>query len=159
MGLFGQQLLTPEQVWSDLRTIGAPPPLTPEVFLLNRGAACQKLEELFSGSTFQLKLDTRFPDQVANFVAARVAAMDDDAKIDALGRCLIISGAEGWNRVTTLREPHILVADFHIDEADSAGTRLLEKARRAGHAVIFGGMPGGIPHPNRVAIPNPIAFS
>ena len=31
----------------------------------------------------------------------------------------------------------------------------LEKALRAGHAVVFGGMPGGIPHPNRVAIPNP----
>ena len=158
MGFPAQQLQTPEQLWADLSTIGAPPLLTPQVFLVNRDAACEKLKELFSGSILQLKLETRFPDQVADFVVAYVAAMDDDAKVDAVGRCLIISGTDAWNAITSLRESHVLVADFHIDEADSAGTKLLERARRAGHAVIFGGMPGGIPHPNRVSIPNPKSY-
>jgi hypothetical protein len=150
-----QQMQTPELRWAELRTIGDPPPLTPQVFLLNRDSACEKLKEVFSGTTLQLKLDTRFPDQVADFVAAYVAGMDEDARVDAIGRCLIISGVDAWNAITALRERHILIADFDLDDAESPGTKLLEKARRAGHAVIFGGMPGGIPHPNRVAIPSP----
>lgn len=158
MGLPAQQMQTPEQRWAELRTIGDPPPLTPHVFLTNRDAACEKLKEVFSGTTLQLKLDTRFPNQVADFVAAYVAFMDDDARTDAVGRCLVISGADGWNAITSLREAHILVADFDLEDADSVGTKLLEKARRAGHAVIFTGMPGGIPHPNRVPIPNPKSY-
>jgi len=152
------QIQTPEQRWSELRTIGDPPPLIPELFLTNRDAACQKLKDIFSKTTLQLKLDTRFIDQVPDFVSAHVASMDEDSRVDAFGRCLIISGVDGWNAITTLRESHVLVADFYIDDTDSTGSRLLEKARRAGHAVIFGGMPGGIPHPNRVGIPNPKSY-
>lgn len=158
MGLPAQQMHTPEEYWKNLKTIGAPPPLAPQVFLVNREAACEKLKELFSRTTLQVKLETHFPDQPADFVAAYVAAMDDDTKVDTVGRCLIISGADGWNAVTNLPEPHVLVPDFHIDEADSAGTRLLERGRRSGHAVIFSGMPGGVPHPNRVTIPNPKSY-
>lgn len=144
---------TPEQRWGELRTIGEPPPLIPEIFLVNRDVACEKLKEVFGGTTVQLKLDTRFPDQGANFVAAYLAAMQEDARIDALSRSLIISGIDGWNAVTTLREPHVLIADFYLDDSDSVTTRLLEKAYRKGHRVIFSGMPGGLPHPNRVPIP------
>ncbi len=158
MGLPAQQMQTPERRWADLQTIGDPPPLTPHVFLANRDAAREKLKEVFSGTTLQLKLDTHFPDQVADFVAAYVADMDEDAKVDAVGRCLIISNADGWSAITALREAHVLVADFHLDETDLAGTKLLERARRASHAVIFAGMPGGIPHPNRVLIPNPKSY-
>jgi hypothetical protein len=158
MGLPVHQIHTPEEHWGELRTIGAPPPLTPHVFLTSRDAACEKLKEIFSGTTLQLKLDTRFPDQVADFVAAYVANMIDDAKYDAIGRCLIISGIDAWNAIIALREAHVLVANFDLDDAESAGTKLLEGARRAGHAVIFGGMPGGIPHPNRVSIPNPKTY-
>lgn len=158
MGLPAHQMQTPEQRWAELKTIGDPPPLTTHVFLVNRDAACEKVKEVFSGTTLQLKLDTRFPDQVADFVGAYVAAMDKDARVDAIGRCLIISGVDAWNAMTTLRDAHILVADFDLDDADSAGTKLLERARRAGHAVIFGGMPGGVPHPNRVPIPNPKSY-
>lgn len=158
MGLPAQEMQTSEQRWADLRTIGEPPPLTPQVFIANREAACEKLKEVFTGTTLQLKLDTRFPEQAADFVAAYVASMDEDARIDAIGRCLIISGVEGWNAIATLREAHILIADFHLDDADSAGIKLLERARRAGHAVIFAGMPGGIPHPNRVSLPNPKTY-
>jgi hypothetical protein len=152
------QMQTPELRWAELRTIGDPPPLTPHVFLSNREAACAKLKEVFSGTTLQLKLDTRFPDQLADFVAAYVAGMDEDARVDADGRCLIISGINARNAITALREPHLLIADFDLDDTDSAGTKLLEKARRARHAVIFGGMPGGIPHPNRVSIPSPKSY-
>ncbi len=158
MGLPAQQMQTPEQRWADLRTIGEPPPLIPQVFLANRDSASERLKEVFSGTTLQLKLDTHFPNQVADFVAAYVATMDEEAKADAVGRCIIISGADGWNAIAALPERHILVADFDLDDADSAGIRLLGRARSAGHAVIFAGMPGGIPHPNRIPLPNPKSY-
>src|SRR5271166_5093489 len=141
--------------WTELRTIGEPPPLTPDLFLVSRDAACEKLRELFSVTTVQLKLEARFPGQVADFVAAYVARVDEEARVDVEGCCLVISGADGWNAKSGLQERHVLVADFDLSDADVACTRLLEKVRRAGHAVIYWGMPGGIPHPNRVPIPNP----
>ncbi|MGP8284261.1 MAG: hypothetical protein ACLQT6_16305 [Desulfomonilaceae bacterium] len=155
---FGSQmeyLDTPEQRWNDLKNIGAPPPLTPQLFLANRDGACVKLKEVFAGNLLQLKLDSHFPDQVVDFVTAYVAAMDDESRVDTLGRCLLISGKEAWTEVTTQRERHVLVVDFDFDQHGSTETRLLEKARRAGHAVIFRGTPGGIPHPNCETISSP----
>jgi len=67
MGSPVQQMQTPELHWAELKTIGDPPPLIPDVFLSNREAACEKLKEVFAGTTVQLQLDTRFPDQVADF--------------------------------------------------------------------------------------------
>src|SRR5262245_38476753 len=150
-----RQMQTLEQRWNELKSIVEPPPLPPIVFLANRDEACKKMIYVFAGITLQLKLDTRYPDQVADFTAAYVATMDEGANAEIISRCLIISGVEAWDSVTALREPHILIADFDLDYDDSIGTKLLEKARRAGHAVIFGGLPGGIPHPNRVLIPDP----
>lgn len=158
MGLPVQQVETPEQRWASLRIIGEPPPLTPQVFLANRDSASEKLKELFSGTTFQLKLDTHFPNQVADFVAACVATMDEEVRPSIAGRCLIISGAGAWNAITALRDRHILVADFDLDDADLGGVRLLERARSAGHAVIFPGIPGGISSPNRVPLPSPKSY-
>lgn len=155
IGFSAHQMQTPEQRWAELRTIGEPPPLTPHVFLANRDVACDKIMEVFSGITVQLKLDTHFPDQVVDFVSAFVADMDEDTRIDTVGRCLVISGIDAWNDIIALPEQHILIADFDLDETDASTTRLLEKARRAGHAVIFGGMPGGIPHPTRTSLPSP----
>ena len=78
-------------------------------------------------------------------------------QVDTFGRCLIILGVDGWNAITRLREPHILVADFDLDNSES-GTKLIERAKTARHSVIFGGMPGGIPHPNRASIPSPRSY-
>lgn len=155
MGLPAEKIQTPEQRWAELRTIGDPPPLTPHIFLISRDKACERIKEVFSGTIVQLKLDTHFPNQVVDFVCAFVESMDKDTKVDTIGRCLIVESADAWNAIVTMKDRHILIADFDIDEADSLGTRLLEKARRAGHAVIFGGKPGGIPHPNCISIPNP----
>lgn len=152
MGLPAQHIDTPEQRWAELRTIGQPPPLTPEVFLAGREKASASLKELFSGSVVQLRLDTHFPDQVVDFVCACIEDMDKESRVDATSRCLVVSSSEAWNAITTLRESHTLIADFNLDESDASAARLLEKARRAHHAVVYGGVPGGIPHPNRVAI-------
>lgn len=149
------QIETPEQHWNLLREIGEPPPLTPKVFLANREEANAKIKEVFAGTAIQLKLTTHFPDQVVDFVSASLADLDEESRADAAGRCLIVAGVGEWNLMVGLKEKHILIADTVLDLSGEAGTKLIQKARRAGHAVIFGGTTGGIPDPTSVPLPSP----
>lgn len=155
MGIPIQQINTPELHWDILRTIGEPPQLIPQVFLVNRDEACAKLKEVLAGNSVQLKLETHFPDQMVDFVSACIAALDADSHVDAAGRCLVISGVDAWNAIAALREKHILIADPFFDLNGEAGTKLIQKARRAGHSVIFCGPPGGIPDPSCIQMPRP----
>jgi len=153
------KIYTPSQHWDLLKTIGEPPQLTPHLFLINRESACSKLKELFDGNLVQLKLSTYFPEQVVDFVSAYVANMDEENKLDIIGRSLVISDPDTWDAIVTQqREKHFLVADFDLDLAEGAGAIMLEKAQRAGHAVIFGGIPSGIPNPNCESIPSPNTY-
>jgi hypothetical protein len=159
MNKYIDKIDTLNQHWDLLKTIGEPPLLTPHLFLVNRESACAKLKEMFDGNSMQLKLNTYFSDQVVNFVSAYVASLDKENQLDIIGRSLVISGSDTWNAIVTQQhEKHFLVADFDLDLAEGTGTIMLEKARRAGHAVIFGGIPGGIPHPNCELIPNPNVY-
>lgn len=90
---------------------------------------------------------------MTDFVAAYAESLDGESKMDVVGRCLIVSCADSWDPIVSSLKRHILVADFDLD--DDVGTKLLVKAYRAGHSVIFGGSPGGIPDPNRVPLLNP----
>ncbi len=40
-----------------------------------------------------------------------------------------------------------MIADSSLDFSGDAGTKLIQKARKSGHAVVFGGSAGGIPDP------------
>ena len=157
MGIPAYHIETIEQRWNNLKIIGSPPPLIPEIFLANRKDAGDKLKNVFEGdkTTVRLKLETYFPNQVADFIAAYVENMDIDAKIEATGRSLIISSHEAWKTMVDSNEQHFLIADFSLNGDD--GTKLLAKARRKGHIVIHFGLPGGIPldPSNRALLPNP----
>ncbi|MCH8012380.1 MAG: hypothetical protein IIA61_10615 [Candidatus Marinimicrobia bacterium] len=155
MGLPSQDFETPEQRWLDLKSIGEPPPLIPEIFTTCRDEACKKLKEVLDGDTNRLKIDTKYPDQMADFVSAYVESLVSDTKMEIFGRSLILSNLDAWKAIVTFKGRHILIADFLFNDADSAGIRLLERAKKAGHAVVYSGMPGGIPELNRVTIPNP----
>ncbi|WP_198960079.1 hypothetical protein [Synechococcus sp. BO 8801] len=149
------QLDTPEQRWNLVRTIGEPPPLTPKLFLTCRDDVCAKLDEVVAGTAVQLKLETHFPDQVVDFVSAYLANLDAENHADAAGRCLVVSGADAWNAICSQKERFILIADSTLDLSGEIGTKLIQKARRNGHAVIFGGPAGGIPDPTSVSLRPP----
>jgi hypothetical protein len=155
VGLAEHQIETPEQHWDAIRTIGGSPPLTPDVFLANRAEACAKLREVFDGAAVQLKIETHFPNQVIDFVTAYLATLDYETRADASGRCLIVSGLEAWNTIVSQNRNHILIADPALDLSGDAGTTLIQKARRAGHAVIYGGPQSGIPDPASVPLRAP----
>lgn len=150
------QIETLEHRWKILKSIGEPPPLIPDVFLANRDEACQKLGEIFDGTLTRLKLTTHFPDQVVDFIAAYVASLDEESRIDVVSRCLIISGIEAWNALCNYhRHKLILIAEHSLDLNSEDGTRLIQKAQRAGHAIVFGGPQGGIPDPASVLLRRP----
>jgi hypothetical protein len=155
IGFREQQIETPEQRWDIVRSIGEPSPLTPDVFLANRAEACAKLKEVFDNKVVQLKLTTHFPDQVTDFVSAYLASLDVGCRIDAVSRCLIVSGSDAWNKLCSCREKLILIADTALDLSGEAGTKLIQKARRTGHAVVFGGPHGEIPDPASAPLPMP----
>lgn len=142
-----EDLETPEQRWSLVSSIGEPPPLTPKLFLSGREEACAKIRDVVLGTSVQLKLDTHFPDHVVDFVSAYLADLDVETRADVAGRWLIVSGAEAWNAMVSQREKLVLIADSSLDLSGGTGTKLIQKARRAGHAVIFGGPAGGVPDP------------
>ncbi|HEY6802182.1 MAG TPA: hypothetical protein VI306_01265 [Pyrinomonadaceae bacterium] len=145
----------PEERWIELSRIGSPPSLTPSLFVANRAQACAKLDEIFRGTSGLLKIDTHFPRHMADLVAAHLAHMDEPIRNEIAGRCLIITRPDAWSTLTSLRDHHVFIADFDIDDTDTAGMRLIERAKLQGHAVVFAGNAGGIPHPNRVSIPEP----
>ena len=155
IGKLVHQLETPEQRWSLVHTIGEPPPLTPKLFLADRDDACAKLKDVVAGTAVQLKLETHFPDQVVDFVSAYLADLDAENRADAAGRSLVVSGAEAWNEMVSQNEKLILIADSVLDLSGETGTKLIQKARRSGHAVIFGGPAGGIPDPASVPLRSP----
>lgn len=151
------QIEIPAQHWGVVSSIGEPPPLTPDLFLANRAEACAKLKEVFDGTTVQLKLSTHYPDQVVDFASAYLASLDHESYVDAVGRCLIVLGIDGWNTICNHPQlkNHILIADASLDLSADTGTKLIQKARRAGHTIIFGGSQGGIPDPTSVPLPLP----
>jgi hypothetical protein len=156
MGIPAHEIESPEERWTELSSIGNPPPLKPELFLANRSAACDKLNDIINGNSVWLKVDTHFPSQMADFVAAYIATLNDPVRVEVVGRCLIVSTPTAWSVLSALRDPHILIADFDLDDTESSGMRLLERAKVQGHSIVFAGSPGGVPpHPNRVSIPNP----
>jgi hypothetical protein len=62
---------------------------------------------------------------------------------------------DAYNAIASQREKLILVADSTLDLSGEIGTKLIQKARRYGHAVIFGGPAGGIPDPASVPLRAP----
>jgi hypothetical protein len=149
------QIEIPEQHWSVVSSIGQPPPLTPDLFLASRTEASAKLKEIFDGTIIQLKLTAHYPDQVVDFVSAYLASLDNESRADAVGRCLIVSGIDGWKTLCNHSQVrnHIFIADAALDLCGDTGTKLIQMARRKGHAVIFGGPFGGIPDPASVPLP------
>lgn len=152
IGLQRLEIETPEQRWNLIRSYGEPPPLIEKVFLANRDDACTKINEVFAGTAVQLKLATHFPDQVVDFVSAHFASLDQEKRFELAGRCLIVSGTDGWNTAVAQQEKHILIADTTLDLASDSGTKLIQMARKSGHSVIYGGALGGIPDPASVQL-------
>ena len=154
-----EQIEIPERHWEVLRSYGAPPLLTPDVFLVNRDTAFQKLQELFDGKSKKLKLITRFPSQVVDFVCAYLASLDREPLVDIASRSLIISDIKAWNTVCDQYQGgnFILIADPALDLSGDTGSREIQRASESGHSVIYDAPYGGPPDDSSVLLQSPRA--
>ena len=150
-----QHIETIESYWNLIRTFGQPPLLTPNLFLANREKACDKLKDVVSGTVVQLKLETHFPNHVVDFVSAYIADLDAESRVDVHGRWIIVSNADAWNAIASQKNNLTLIADPTLDLSGELGTKLIQRARTAGHSVIFGGPAAGIPDPASVPLGSP----
>ena len=149
LGRLPDDFETSESHWEIISNIGAPPQLLPDLFVCGRDRGAEKLRQvLVDRTSTQLRIDTHYPGDVADFVSASVATYSDDERLEQFGRILIFQDAESWKRACTLPQPHILVADFDIDSAE--GHKLIQRGLGQRHAVIYRGPPGGPPHGNAV---------
>jgi len=73
-------------------------------------------------------------------VSAYLASLSEESRVECAGRCLIVSGVHTWNGLCSRYRDLILVADASLDLGGDTGTALIQKARRAGHAVVYGGV-------------------
>lgn len=155
MGISVGEITVLEEHWDLLRTMGAPPPLSTGVFLINRAAASAKVQEVFAGGITQLRLETHYPDQIQDFLAAYAASLSDEKKTEYGSKCLLVPDAKTWEGICGLPNPHVFVPIFDINADDAQGSKLLQLARNGKHSVIYWGPPGGIPEANRVSVPSP----
>ncbi len=131
---------TVEERWKLLQSYGGSNPLTPDLFLGNRANAIQRLEcLLFKDNKCELRLLTRFPDQVADFVCAFIASLEEDNRRVVSGRTLIISDSSVWSTVckTYAGAGLFLIADASLDISGEAGSRLIQEAIANDHSVIY----------------------
>jgi hypothetical protein len=146
---------TPDLEWLDIRPIGEPPPLGPDLFLVGRIAARERLEQVFKRDVAELRIETHTPADMIRFVAAYVASLPNEEQLKLVGRCLIVLQKDAWAGVIEVRDPHVLVAAFELNDEDDSDTMLLQRARNRGHVVVFSAPPGGLPHTNWVGLPPP----
>ncbi len=145
IGLPENHIETVDLRWKLLQSYGSPNPLEPDLFLGNRSNAIQRLNELLFGEQKELRLLTRFPDQVVDFVCAFVASLEDDRRVQVSSRALIISDPNVWTSVCEIYEEKnlVLIADSSLElSGDSAG-RMIQKAIASGHSVIYDAPYGG----------------
>ncbi|WP_156525232.1 hypothetical protein [Chloroflexus islandicus] len=140
-GLNIDQIETLDRHWELLRSIGDPP-LTPQIFLMNRHEACIGLQDILNGLNYELVLTTRFPDQFVDFVAAYIASLTEDVRIRAVGRCLIVQNISAWNVLCDYREPLILIAHPNLEMNSENWSRSLQLAKQNGHSIVWSTLPG-----------------
>ncbi len=154
--IFGSQMrdvIIPEQRWAELQSYGDHG-LSPELFILDRDAAKNKLQSLFGGKFEYLNLNTHSPVAAVDFVCAFLASLDEDMRTDFAGRAVIVSSFEAWDTLCETRERLVLIADPSMGLSGEHSSRAIQRAHNAGHSVINCD-PSASPGEHNVRLPNP----
>jgi hypothetical protein len=134
------------------------PKLRQELFLLERNAAVDRVNEVLDGKNRELCLRTRYPKELDSFIAACLAARGE-LDSGAGERCLFVRNRATWHRLAeTEQSPRILVAHAEVD-FETHREELLQIARSRDHAVIYA-TPNPRPDtPNVIELPQPRKFA
>jgi hypothetical protein len=154
IGIVGGDFESAEARWTSLRSISSPP-LKPDLFLKGRGAAVDLVDQAVGFEKQMVQLDTRYPRQVADFVAARVEALDGDARQDVRDRTAILGDVPALVAFADRDARHLLVIDFDTSLVADSLRGPLERASQKGHAIVVAGAPGGKPSEDRAVLAEP----
>ena len=129
---------TPKEHWEVIQAMTAvdDPPIPPDLFVVGRSDVCGAVKALFDGRTQKLMLFVESEHDVADFVAAFIATLDESTARSYANRCLLISSEDAWRSVKEVQKPHVLVAypQLGLDTEEKAD--LITIALQKGHAVI-----------------------
>lgn len=116
--------------------------LIPEVFLSSRDDIISKVKLFLQSEDSQtLRIQTRYPDHLADFVAALVKNEENPEQGDDYGNILILDKADDLKNFIGLEYPHVFV--FGEEEDKDRMLKLRSQARRKGHRLIIPQSPGG----------------
>lgn len=131
-------LSTPAMHWQRLKGLERDGHALPaDVFLVGRDAARRALDEIFNDNACQLALPGQDKDDVFDFVAAHIEAMEDSNKKKRCSDlCLFIHDEPTWlSYAIKERSGHVLVASSKLDLDDHS--QLHGAARTSGCNVVF----------------------
>ncbi len=155
MGIPSTDIESLTERWDVIKRIGAPPELSPDVLLAGREMALTALEQIFENRESRLQFDTKFPEDIPDFVAAAVSSLDEERRVDISGRALIVSSPEAWKVACSFPTPHILVASPALNLATESGRLLIEKATQMKHSCVFPGQTTTVEQAQRQALLDP----
>ena len=138
---------TAENYWHLISSYGAPPPLLPDLFIVDRNPATDKFHQLIvEQNNNQLRIDTRYPQYLKYCVSAFVTSLNEDERADCQNKILILFSREDFKEACSLNQFHVFIADFDLDA--NSDHELIQRALSRRHAVIYSSPPGGPPHPH-----------
>lgn len=129
-------------------------PLSPEVFLANRSSSQQRIRDWLNGEACELIIESRSPGEVIDFVCAHFQTLDEDAKIEALARSVIIESLSAWKILRDNSFPAVLLIEPNVQiSAEEIG-----RAIARGHHVLLACEPRSLDAANIGMLERPSEF-
>ena len=98
------------QHWSAISK-AASSELLPSVFLAGREQSVERVRQWLAGEPDRLSIDCRSPEEVIDFFCAAVAAMDEEDRVAAESRAIVVHEPEAWAVLRDATAPAVLVID------------------------------------------------
>lgn len=124
-----------EKYWDDVQRATREHPLTPEIFLVNRAEAKERVNQFLDDHLNSLKLTTYYPTQIPDFVAAVLQSRNDVNTW--YSKTLVIDTQSAFQKMVSESVSHVFIVTFEVFDEE----KLITEATSRGHSVIYSGKP------------------
>ncbi len=138
-----------EKYWDDVQWATREHPLTPEIFLVNRAEAKERVNQFLDDKLNSLKLTTYYPAQIPDFIAAVLQSRDDGKTW--YSKTLVIDTQSAFQKMVSEAGSHVFIITFDVIDEE----KLIREANSREHSVIYSGKPSKNPITNTYTITLP----
>jgi len=138
-----------EKYWDDVQRATREHPLTPEIFLVNRAEAKERVNQFLDDHLNSLKLTTYYPTQIPDFVAAVLQSRNDVNTW--YSKTLVIDTQSAFQKMVSESVSHVFIVTFEVFDEE----KLIREANSREHSVIYSGKPSKNPITNTYTITLP----